>query len=290
MKFALLLVTLFLATLPLPDAFSSGEAIILDADTAASSGASAQMEGPALVLKAQANQPITIPLARITAPSHLRPHYALTGEVRYANVEGDGYLEMWNYFQDTPTGYFSRTLGTIGPMSKLTGSSAWREFILPFDSQGAPGPLTRLEFNLVLPARGEVAVRGVKLIEFPVGTSPQEAAAGKKAWWSERQAGWIGGIAGTAFGLLGAVMGLSASRWPRFAIRCGIVVGALGIVSLIGGCLAIATSQPFPVYYPLLLIGVIAPGVCGINTLFLVRRMRREELRRISAMDAEAEG
>src|SRR6266481_2517243 len=45
--------------------------------------------------------------------------YAVIGEVRYDNVEGDGFLEMWSHFGETAA-YFSRTLGVAGPMAKLT--------------------------------------------------------------------------------------------------------------------------------------------------------------------------
>src|SRR5262245_45287092 len=37
----------------------------------------------------------------ILQPKITTDFYAVTGEVRYDNVEGDGYLEMWNHFGET---------------------------------------------------------------------------------------------------------------------------------------------------------------------------------------------
>ena len=51
----------------------------------------------------------------ILQPKITTDFYAVTGEVRYDNVEGDGFLEMWNHFGETAA-YFSRTLGITGPL------------------------------------------------------------------------------------------------------------------------------------------------------------------------------
>ena len=76
----------------------------------------------------------------IDQPQLTGPRYMLRGQVRYDDVEGIGYLEMWSLF---PGGgqYFSRTLAEQGPMMKLSGTSGWRAFVLPFDATGAPRPM-----------------------------------------------------------------------------------------------------------------------------------------------------
>src|SRR5881397_3380422 len=53
--------------------------------------------------------PMNLTVLSIDNPQITAPRYRLTGRVRYDNVEGTGYLEMWNYF---PGGgqFFSRTL------------------------------------------------------------------------------------------------------------------------------------------------------------------------------------
>src|SRR6266853_1931256 len=83
------------------------------------------------------------------------PRYVVSGEVRYQDVEGQGYLEMWTVFPDGQR-FFSRTLDAQGPRAALRGESNWRRFELPFDMSGASQAPSRLEINLVLPGRGAV--------------------------------------------------------------------------------------------------------------------------------------
>src|SRR5262249_16320224 len=77
------------------------------------------------------SHPMTMTVLTIDRPAVKGPRYSLTGQIKYENVEGAGYLELWNYF---PNGgqFFSRTLADQGPMMKLTGASEWRPFLLPF--------------------------------------------------------------------------------------------------------------------------------------------------------------
>src|SRR5258706_160420 len=77
--------------------------------------------------------------------------YAIIGKIKYESVEGDGFLEMWNYFPPAKPGspeekYFSRTLGESGPMGKITGSSDWRVFKVPFNRTGTSNAPARLQF------------------------------------------------------------------------------------------------------------------------------------------------
>ena len=92
--------------------------------------------------------------------------YAITGRITYTNVQGDGYLEMWNVFPDGGR-YFSRTMGEpgTGDMAKITGTSPERPFVLPFNRTGVDVPPQRLEINVVLPGSGEVMVGPLTLKE-----------------------------------------------------------------------------------------------------------------------------
>jgi hypothetical protein len=88
------------------------------------------------------NDTMQATLLTITNPPISATVYAIIGKIKYESVEGDGFLEMWNYFPPAKPGspgekYFSRTLGDSGPMGKITGSSDWRVFKLPFDRAGA---------------------------------------------------------------------------------------------------------------------------------------------------------
>jgi len=251
--------------------------------------------------------PTTIALASIEAPRLTQKLYAVTGEVKYSGVSGGAYLETWNVFP-TLGRAFSRTLAEGGPFGKIQGNSAWRTFALPFDASGASEPPSALEFNLVLPRGGNVTLRHVRLVEFPPGTTaaqtlalpgrpvqeipltpPREyegSATAPKAWWNDRTAGLIGGIGGALLGFIGAVLGVMARRQRRAVIRWAWGMSIFGGLLLIAGLAALAARQPYAVYYPLLLAGLITGTVFGANAALLARQTRQEELRRISALDA----
>ena len=116
------------------------------------------------------NAPINARLVTIENPPIKAMRYAVSGEIRYENVQGQGYMEMWSVF---PEGrYFSRTLEETGPLGQLTGTSGWREFTLPFDRTGTGNAPNRIEVNLHLPGRGVVFVGPLRLVEF----GPDKAA------------------------------------------------------------------------------------------------------------------
>ncbi len=103
----------------------------------------------ALKIENTNDAPLQITLLTITNPPVTAVLYELTGEVRYDSVQGDGFLEMWNYFPPAKSGapegqYFSRTLGESGEMGKISGTSDWRQFGLPFNRTGAAKPPSRL--------------------------------------------------------------------------------------------------------------------------------------------------
>ena len=110
---------------------------------------------PALELRTTATGPTSFHLVTIDHPQIAGPRYVVSGEVRYQDVEGQGYLEMWTVFPDGQR-FFSRTLAAQGPRAALHGESSWRRFELPFDISGASQAPSRLEMNLMLPGRGAV--------------------------------------------------------------------------------------------------------------------------------------
>ncbi|WP_395745986.1 hypothetical protein [Prosthecobacter sp.] len=87
--------------------------------------------------------------------------YALRGEVKYEQVGGTGFLETWTSLDENKA--FSRTLGEQGPMGKLTGTSAWREFVLPMNLMGSSTPVKQIEMNVVLPDGGKVWLRNLRI-------------------------------------------------------------------------------------------------------------------------------
>ena len=92
---------------------------------------------------------LTVTLVDVESPGITKDHYAVKGRVRYENVSGDAYVEMWNVFPEAR--YFTRTIGDQGPMCTITGSSDCRFIVLPFDATGAAAPPERLIINVVLP-------------------------------------------------------------------------------------------------------------------------------------------
>jgi len=200
--------------------------------------------------------PATQRLVVLDAPTVTGDSYAITGSVACDGVEGDAYLEMWSEFPDGSR-YFSRTLDSRGPTSKLTGTADSRAFALPFFLEpGAPRPV-RLEVNVVMPAAGRVVVRELRF------GSGEDVTATPGAWWSDRTAGWIGGIAGSAVGVFGALVGTLTSlrRGRRFVIGGLVALAAVGFVLLVVGLVALASGQPYAVWYPLLLLGVLDPAL-----------------------------
>src|SRR3954447_10921655 len=108
-------------------------------------------------------------------------------------------------------------------------------------------------------------------------------------WWTQQTAGWIGAIAGSGSGLLGAAVGTIAGIYaPRgkgkrvvYALFVVAIIG--GVAALALGLFALATGQPYVVWYPLVLLG-------GMNALLfccltpVIRRVYRQaEARRMEA-------
>ncbi len=238
---------------------------------ARSSFATLQIEGT--------GQPRSLTILTIEAPRITSSRYAIAGHVRYEGVEGAGYLEMWSHF---PGGgqYFSRTLADTGPMMKLQGTSGWRSFTLPFDATGAPSPPSRLVVNVALPGRGVVTLG-------PLTLASQDGADETRAWWPDRTGGWIGAVAGSVVGAIGAMIGvltsLGRARRVVTAAATGLVV--VGVGAFLAGIIALSRSQSYAVYYPLLLCGFLS-AVIPLGLLPAIRRRYEElELRAMRAQD-----
>lgn len=226
-----------------------------------------------------------VPVLKDTKPGLSPVPYQVTGEVRYENV-GTGFLEMWSHFPPTQPGlpegsYFSRTLGEVGPMQKLEGSSAWRSFILPFDPTGASGPPTRLELNIVLPDGGTVWLRNIRLLTTGNNDWSNPAIAGKTI-------GLIGGVAGATIGILSSLIG--------FCLRKGSGSGAVtaAIITMVtmaiaGGCAIIWISAQSHLWWALGvgLILLVIPVVYALRWRKTARLAFAErELQRMQAADA----
>lgn len=165
--------------------------------------------------------PAASPLWTANAPGIHAKCYALLGKVRYRDVAGAGYFNLWNEFGgQEPTSprnsYFSRTLAETGPLAKLTGSSDWRPLMIPFDASQAKAPPTRLELGLVLAGKGTVDVSDLQLVEFADAGAMWGAlgtAGGGGGGWPALVHLWV---KVAALGVTGAVLLLAGlSVWRR---------------------------------------------------------------------------
>ena len=237
--------------------------------------------------------PLTVHVTNIVSPPISARFYAFEGDLKYQGVQSPGYLEMWSQFPSGP--YFSRTLVESGPMGKISGSSGWRKFLLPFDRQGSTNPPARLEINLVLPAAGTVWIGPCRLEQFPKAPSLDAllgAVNNPGQWWSARDAGRIGGLGGGILGGLAGILGSlagclgSKGKGRLFFLTSFGGLALAGLGGLIAGLAAVTTAQPWHVYYPLLVGGAVLFFVCGSAVLGLRRIYLEYELRRMAAGDA----
>jgi hypothetical protein len=203
--------------------------------------------------------------------------YVVRGRVKYDGVVGDGYLELWSDFGDKGR-YFTRSLADSGPMKKLSGTSDWRSFELPFHATSGMKP-QELTLDVVLPGAGKV------FLTLPVTVAPLDVAS---QWWTELYAGLIGGGLAALLGVLGGLIGLSMAWGKSRTLTVSLCGTALAIsaVSLIAGIVALGVGLPWRVSFPLLLVGVIGVGAIGFSLRTIVRRFQDDELRRMTAVDA----
>jgi hypothetical protein len=236
-------------------------------------------------------QSSTVHLFTIHRPSVSQPRYAVTGEVSYVGVEGEGFLEMWSHFQPAQPGLpsqraFSRTLARSGRLGRISGSSGWRGFELPMDATGATGSLSHLELNLTLSGTGTVHVGPLTLVEYP-DAWPWSDAGRSTAWWGSREGGIIGGLGGATLGILGGTFGWLAGRGRARGLVMAGMRGliATGSICLVAGGAAYVQSQPYAVWYPLVLTGILSVAILPFGLRQMHRQYEARELQKIRAAD-----
>jgi hypothetical protein len=88
-------------------------------------------------------------------------------------------------------------------------------------------------------------------------------------WFDPQQFGMYfgaigGGVGGSLAGMLGAITGILAPRGRGKVpvIAAWVLFMLAGTLSLALGVVALVSGQPYGIWYPLLLVGVILEGVC----------------------------
>ena len=183
---------------------------------------------PWLAVEQSADGAMVFTVLRLACPPIIRPVYALSGRVACTNVDGQGYLELLNYFPGGAV-YFTRTLGARGPMAALRGSSPPRWFTLPFQcTAGHPAP-TQLELRVVLPGRGKVTLSPPRLAQYD---RVEAALREPGSWWDTRGAGVVGGVGGALAGVLGGLAGMLAGRGKArcAALTLNRVMALIGVL------------------------------------------------------------
>jgi hypothetical protein len=237
------------------------------------------------IIEVRAGEEAVIPVLRDLQPGLKLGPYFVRGEVRYEKIGGTACLEMWNVFPPARPGepegrYFSRTMGEYGPMQKLQGNSAWREFLLPFNTEGLNAAPVALELNVVLPDGGTVWLRNLRVSQFAAPPTP--------AWLqSKSAAGVVGGALGALIGIFGGTIGTCLRKGKgrnvaraAFAILCTVATAAA-----IGAAWAVFTRHSIWIA-PL---GIPAAIVFALLPLFraqMTHRFEHAELRRMHAADA----
>lgn len=220
---------------------------------------------------------------KISDPAIIKNAYFLVCTMKYENVA-------------SPNGFFgngSLLLSCSVPPAALTGNGRtitrpaengsgirsirdWKACQFAIVRDALEGLPTQLELHLVMPAQGTVYLRPIRLY----------GVAG--SWWSPQQAGLIGGIGGSMIGCFGALLGLLASkgRARNFVLTTMKIFMVLGILLTIAGFVAVVSKQPYAVWYPLLLPGVILTLVFSLNLPAIQRRYDELEIRRMTSVDA----
>ena len=225
----------------------------------------------------------TVTVLTIERPGLTKTTYAVCGQIRHEDVEETGYLEMWSHFPDGGA-YFTRTLAVSGAMGKLTGSGDWRAFRLPFFTGEASKLPAKLVINVVLPGKGKVELGPLSLAQYEEGEDPLAVGG---PWWSTSVGGIIGGAFGIVFGCLGGVIGWLSHKGKARAFVMATVKTMFGVgtASLVLSVVALVCGQPYAVYYPPLLVGILLT-ILPLGLLGAVRKMYEQaELRKMEALD-----
>jgi MFS family permease len=103
--------------------------------------------------------------------------------------------------------------------------------------------------------------------------------------------GILGAVLGVTFGLCGGILGILAGKFSRRGRHKKLVMSfifvmiVLGVLSLCIGLFALLMGQPYHVWYPFILLGVILVAVLVPNYVVIKNIYARAELNSFSSRD-----
>ena len=110
------------------------------------------------------------------------------------------------------------------------------------------------------------------------------------AWFDPNTFGaWFGAIVGGGGGTLGGLLGALCGVWSpqgkgrRFILGAMIFFIAIGVLFAVTGIVALLTGQPYAIWYPLLLTGIIFSVVVGSLFPVVRKNYKDAENRKIAA-------
>ncbi len=109
-------------------------------------------------------------------------------------------------------------------------------------------------------------------------------------WFDQKTAGLIGGIIGTALGITGGVIGSLSGicvqkGWKKLIYTIYALTIAVCCILSIIGVVALICKQPYHVWYPFLLSGLLGTVLLSILFPVLRKRFTECELRKMQAKD-----
>ncbi|TVQ30438.1 MAG: hypothetical protein EA376_12925 [Phycisphaeraceae bacterium] len=108
-------------------------------------------------------------------------------------------------------------------------------------------------------------------------------------WWSQSQTGWIGGVGGAAVGVIGGCFGALAGvlakqgRGERFVVGGLASMAGVGAAALGVGLVAVLLKQPWHVWYPFALLGLVLVFTATPLTFSMRRIYEQAGARRLEA-------
>lgn len=217
------------------------------------------------------------PLARVASPPVGWPGWRVDGEVRLERLDGPAFAEMWVEYSDGAR-YFSRS------RPWPAGSSGAVAFSLPFRPDPSSPPPVALDLQLVLDGPASLTVGPLRVVRAERSDDLKAPVGG---WWSERTGAIVGAAAGAGLGLLGALLGVLIARGAALRLAAGalLALALAGVAAVAVAAVGLATGQPYGVWYPFGLVGLIA-AVVGFALRPVARsRAQQAEDQRMRAAD-----